>query len=108
MSNNKGMAMLVVISLILMLLILGGTVMMISTGHFSTSHRQLARTKASYAAEAAMTHAFWALRTGNATAPGTITLPADFDINGLTKDDIRVIAGDIIDGVYPIDVEVDY
>ena len=108
MSNNKGMAMLIVISLILMLLILGGTVMMISTGHFSTSHHQVARTKAYYAAEAATTHVFWALRTGNATAPGIIALPSDFDVNGLTDSDITVTAGTLTDGVYPIEVKVIY
>jgi len=104
--NNKGMAMLIVISLILMLLILGGTVMMISTGHFSTSHHRVARTKAYYAAEAAMQYAFWALRTGNeslpllpAGSPIEIDLPSDdqkenyFEVNGRVADDITIAVG---------------
>ena len=110
--------MLIVISLILMLLILGGTVLMISTGHFSTSHHRIARTKAYYAAEAAIQYAFWALRTGNASFPvGSsieIDLPSDdtkanyFDVNGLTATDITVTVNTEVDGVYPIEVEVTY
>jgi len=107
--SNKGMAMLIVISLIIMLLILGGAVLMVSTGHFGTSFHQVSRTKAYYAAEAAMNHVLWALRTGRATAPGEIALPSDFDVNGITDSDITIIAGDLTaDGVYPIDIDVTY
>jgi len=113
MNNNKGMAMLIVISLVLMLLILGGTVLMISTGHFSTSHHQIARTKAYYVAEAATTHVFWALRTGQiAPAPPiartNTLLPGDFEVNGITEQDIYVTIGAEANGVYPIEVEVTY
>ena len=122
--NNKGMAMLIVISLILMLLILGGTVMMISTGHFSTSHHQVARTKAYYAAEAAMQYAFWALRTGKESLskvnPITIDLPSDdtkdsyFDVNGLVANDITIAVGAVNplgtdpEGVSPVVITVNY
>ncbi|MBL7130174.1 MAG: hypothetical protein ISS45_02010 [Candidatus Omnitrophica bacterium] len=63
--NKKGMAMLIVISLILMLLILGGAVLMISGGHFGTSYHQvIKRARAYYAAKAAIQHVLWGCRTG--------------------------------------------
>ena len=67
-SDKKGIALLIVMGLVLMFSILGGAaLMMMSTGHFSTSFRQIKRTRAYYAAEAGMQHALWALRTGQVT-----------------------------------------
>lgn len=69
-NNKKGIAMLIVISLILMLLILGGAALMISTGHFGTSYHQIKRARAFYAAEAAMQHALWKCRMPPSPGPG--------------------------------------
>ena len=105
-SSVKGVAMLVVISMILMLLILGGAVSLISTGHFGTSYHQVERTRAYYAAEAAMQHILWALRTGNPTA-----LPANFDVNGIKPGNITVSIGNsgaTLPGVQKIDIVVKY
>ena len=109
--NTKGMAMLIVLSLVLMLLILGGAVLMISTGHFGTSYHQIKRAKAYYAAEAAMQHVLWQLRTDQ-PLPGT--LPADFEVNGVEDTDITITIGAVNpggtdpEGVRPIDIVVNY
>jgi len=92
-SDKKGIALLVVIGLVLMLLILGSAGLMISTGHFGTSFRQIKRARAYYAAEAAMQHALWKLRTTGA-ATGTLALPLDFEVNGIEDADITVTIGD--------------
>jgi len=108
MGNRKGLAMLVVISLILMLLILGGAVLMISTGHFGTSFHQVRRTRALYTAEAAMQHVLWDLRT-NGVTPGNYNLPTDFEVNGIedTEIDITISAlGADIPGVHTIDIDI--
>ncbi|MBU3933478.1 MAG: hypothetical protein KKH11_02280 [Candidatus Omnitrophica bacterium] len=70
-NSRKGVAMLIVISLVLMLLILGGATLIISTGHFGTSYHQIRRARAYYATEAGMQHALWRCRT----AP-----PAGYDL----------------------------
>ena len=73
-NNRKGVAMLIVIGLVLMLLILGGAALMISTGHFGTSYHQIKRARAYYAAEAAMQHALWKCRIG---------LPNGYDLGAI-------------------------
>lgn len=119
-SSKKGIAMLIVIALVLMLLILGGAVLMISTGHFSTSHHQIERTRAFYAAEAAMQHALWSLRTGQTALPtpgntAPIYLPGSVtEINGIPVSDISITVkdentgGETPLGVHPINIVVDY
>ena len=66
-NSKKGIAMLIVVSFILMLLILGGGVLMVSTGHFGTSFYQVKRARAYHAAEAAIQRVLWGCHTG---APG--------------------------------------
>lgn len=112
-SDKKGLAMLMVISLILMLLILGGAALMISTGHFGTSYHQIKRARAYYAAEAGMQHALWACRTGEydlSSIPPPINRPDEINVNGLDVD-IRIelmgTAGAPA-GTYPIRVRVNY
>ena len=118
--NTKGMAMLIVLSLVLMLLILGGAVLMISTGHFGTSYHQIKRAKAYYAAEAAMQHVLWLLRTDQVTPLpyvgklGNLPHASNFDVNGIKATDIDLTVGDINssgtdpEGVRPIDIVVNY
>lgn len=119
MRNNKkrGMAMLVVISLIIMLLIIGGAVLTLSTGHFGTSYHQIRRARAYYAAEAAMQHAIWSLRTGGAALPapgGTTNITFPEEINSIPVGRISISvadqngAGEDPEGVYPITITVDY
>ncbi len=124
MTNNKGMAMLIVLGLVIMLLVLGGAVLMISTGHFGTTFHQVSRTKAYYATEAAMQHTLWALRTGQLVGPvsgstsGTFEnlFPdaAPFDVNGVKGDQVQITISAIDysvtdpDGVYPVDIKVTY
>ena len=106
--SKKGMALLIVLALVMMLLVLGAAGVMISTGHFSSSYRQLKRAQAYYAAEAALQHALWDLRTNGAT-PGNITLPADFDVNGIEDTDITITVGNLdaeIPGVHRVDVYI--
>ena len=107
-NSRKGVAMLVIISLILMLLILGGAVLMISTGHFGTTYHQIRRARAYYAAEAAMQHTLWDLRA-NGVTPGTLALPADFEVNGIEDDDINITIGNLgaeVPGTHRIDIEI--
>ena len=112
-NNKKGIAMLLVISLILMLLILGGAVLMISTGHFSTSFHQIKRARAFYAAEAAMQHILWKLRTGQiSTFPHSETM-AGTTINKIPGEDINIVVGQQNvgvdpEGVYPVNITVEY
>lgn len=116
--NTKGMAMLIVLSLVLMLLILGGAVLMISTGHFGTSYHQIKRAKTYYAAEAAMQHVLWQLRTGQynletATFPIAGDLPTDFKVNEIEDTDITIAISDVDQagdppGVHRIDITADY
>lgn len=122
MTNNKGMAMLIVLGLVIMLLVLGGAVLMISTGHFGTTFHQVSRTKAYYATEAAMQHTLWALRTGQLTPPVPNTsfndlfpaLVPPFDVNGINGDQVYITVGVINEtpnepvGVYPIGIKVNY
>ena len=89
-NNKKGIAMLVAISLMLMLLILGGAAVILSTSHGRTSIHQIQRARAYATAEAAMQHVLWQLRT-NQPAPGT--LPASFNVNGIDDSDILIIEG---------------
>ena len=111
--SKKGVAMLIVISLILMLLILGGAVLMISTGHFSTSWHQIKRARAYYAAEAAMQHVLWDLRTNGVTSGNYTSLPATFDVNEIDKSDLTIAISDLDQagdppGVHRIDITVEY
>ena len=112
-NNRKGVAMLIAISLVLMLLILGGAVLMISTGHFGTSYHQIRRARAYYAAEAAMQHILWDLRTNGVTL-GPYSLPSAFEVNGIEDTDITITIGSVNppgtnpEGVHPIDIAVDY
>lgn len=110
MLNKKAMALLIVLALVMMLLVLGAAGVMISTGHFSSSYRQLKRAQAYYAAEAALQHALWDLRTNGVPAtPGNITLPADFDVNGIEDTDVTITIGNIgadIAGVHRVDVSI--
>ena len=118
MINRKGIAMLLVVALVLMLLILGGAVLMISTGHFGTSYHQIKRAKAYYAAEAAMQHVLWLLRTDQynletATFPIAGNLPTDFKVNEIEDNDITIAISDVDQagdppGVHRIDITVDY
>lgn len=106
MSNRKGMAMLIVVAMILMLLILGGAVLMISTGHFSTSYHQIKRVRAYYAAEAAMHHLLWDLRT-NGVTPGSYTLPGTFDVNGIQAGQITItVSPPDGQGIHTIDIDI--
>ena len=121
MTNSKGMAMLIVLGLVIMLLVLGGAVLMVSTGHFGTTFHQVSRTKSYYATEAAMQHTLWALRTGQLTPPVSSTSfnslfpnAPNFNVNGVTGDRVYVTVGVINpsgtdpEGVYPIDIKVNY
>lgn len=63
--NKKGIAMLIVVSVIFMLLILSGTAMILSSGRFRSSLQQIQRTRAFFAAEAGLQHGLWMCRTGN-------------------------------------------
>jgi Tfp pilus assembly protein PilX len=105
--NNKGIAMLLVISLILMLLILGGGVLMVSTGHFRGAYHQIDRERAYYAAEAAMQHTLWQLRTGAISAPYNGIFPNN--INGINGNDIDIeVLTQNPQGVYPVNITVNY
>ena len=105
--NKKGIAMLVVVALVLMLLILGGSVLMVSSGHFGTSFHQMERARAYYAAEAAKQHTLWQLRTGDITPPYSGTFPND--INRISGSDITIeVLAENADGVHPINITVNY
>ncbi len=117
-NNRKGIAMMLVLSLILMLLVLGGAALMISTGHFRSSYHQMDRGRAYYAGEAAMQHVLWDLRT-NGVVVGPYTLPVNFNVNGINDDDagaddggadiditIGALGGDL-PGVHRIDIVID-
>ncbi len=110
-SDKKGLALLIVIGLVLMLSILGGTVLMVSTGHFSTSFRQIKRARAYYAAEAAMQHALWSCRSGEYDLSSVpINRPDEINVNGLDVD-VRVGAmgsGAAPAGTYPVTIAVQY
>lgn len=112
-NNKKGIAMLLVLSLILMLLVLGGAALMISTGHFRSSYHQMDRGRAYYAGEAAMQHVLWDLRANGVTA-GSYSLPTDFEVNGIEDTKIDITIGPVNpvgtdpEGVYPIDITVNY
>ena len=105
--NKKGAALLIVIALIMMLMILAAAAMMLSTSHFGTSFHQVKRTRAYYAAEAAMWHAFYRLRTEMDKPPVNMNFPED--INGISKDkiSIKVKAKDFT-GCHPVKIEVQY
>lgn len=109
-NNKKGIAMLMVISLILMLLILGGAALMFSTGHFGTSYQQIKRARAFYATEAAMQHILWDLRT-NGVTPGSYSLPASFEVNNIEAGDMTITISALdadLPGVHTIDILVNY
>ncbi len=117
-SDKKGIALLIVISFVLMFLVLGGAGLMISTGHFSSSFRQIKRARAYYAAEAGMQHALWNCRTGGynlAAIPsgGSIT-PAPLTVSdpnyNLTADFEVYAEGEqgAPAGTHRIDIKVDY
>ena len=110
--DKKGIALLIVISFVLMFLILGGAGLMVSTGHFSSSFRQIKRARAYYAAEAGMQHALWDFRTNGVTpGVGTHTLPADFEVNKIEDGDVTITVGNFgadVSGVHRIDVKVNY
>lgn len=118
-NNRKGIAMMLVLSLILMLLVLGGAALMISTGHFRSSYHQMDRGRAYYAGEAAMQHALWSLRTGQTALPTPgnstpIAFPDANGINGIPQTDITITVEDENTGaetplgVYPVIITVDY
>jgi hypothetical protein len=70
--NKKGVAFLVVMSMVLMLLVLSAAVLRLSSSHFGSSFQQIDRARAYYAAEAAMHHALTRCRLG---AAGGYDLP---------------------------------
>lgn len=115
-NNRKGIAMMLVLSLILMLLVLGGAALMVSTGHFRSSYHQMDRTGAVYAGEAAMHHALWSLRTGQTALPaaGSTNIPFPNTINDIPPADITITvydentAAETPPGVHPIEITVDY
>ena len=123
-NNKKGMAMVIVIAFVLMLLILGGAVLMVSTGHFGTSYYQIKRTQAFYTAEAAMQHALWRCRRGPTDGGydlGAIPNPPGYLTDSITANNLtanieihRIGASPLGPGVptpadtYPIVIKVDY
>lgn len=105
---SKGMAMLIVITLVLLLLILGGTVLLVSTGHFGTSFHQIKRARAYYAAEAALQHVLWKLWRDR---PSPQTLPSDFKVNRIEDEDVSIALGNPgaeMAGVQRIDITISY
>jgi Tfp pilus assembly protein PilX len=117
-NNKKGVALLVVMSIVLALFILGSAAGLVSTGHFGTSFAQIRRARAYYAAEAGIQHALWRLRTGQTALPSagnadnTIQLPEQ--INGIPVGDIAITVedenepGEDPEGVHPVTVRVTY
>jgi Tfp pilus assembly protein PilX len=115
--NNKGVALVLVMSVVLALLILGSTAGLISTGHFGTSFAQIRRARAYHTAEAAIHHAFWSLRTGAYALPppgGSTVIPFPEEMNGIPPANITITvedentSGQNPEGTYPVVVHIDY
>ncbi|NQT00052.1 MAG: hypothetical protein HQ595_03120 [Candidatus Omnitrophica bacterium] len=125
--NTKGIAMLIVVAMVLMLLALAGAALQLSVGHHGTSFHQITRTRAIYAAEAAIQQALWGCRTAatgyqnlDSIASGVPRVPSAFIVsypNYTLTANIRIYARDGLPqgsavptppGTYPIIVTVDY
>lgn len=99
--NKKGIAMLIVISLIFMLLTLSGAALMLSSGHFRTSLKQVEHTRAFFAVEAGLQHGLWMCRTGNLPPGCSLTTGCGGASPWPIEDTIT-----ITDPSYSIDVDI--
>ncbi|MBN3038032.1 MAG: hypothetical protein JW869_01285 [Candidatus Omnitrophica bacterium] len=72
MNGKKGIAYLIVTSMILMMLVLSAAIVRLASGHFTSTAFQMQRERAYYAAEAAMNYALTKCRLG---ASGGYDLP---------------------------------
>lgn len=121
MSDRKGVALLVVISMILMLAVLSASILLTISGHFGSSFHQIRRARALYVAEAAMQHALWACRSGDydlttnswpitetiTVFDPTISLSADISVHPQGEDPLGI--GSVPPAnTYPIVITVQY
>lgn len=77
MRNNKGVILTITLSFVIVLSIIAGIAVLIMSNQARITETQIRRTRAFYAAQAAIVEALQALRTGSA-------VPASVNVNGLT------------------------
>ncbi|MFC1630936.1 hypothetical protein ACFL1I_03620 [Candidatus Omnitrophota bacterium] len=98
--KNRGVALLIALTFIFLVVVLGAAAVILATGHFGTSYRQIQRARALYAAEAGMQHALYMCRTGA------------YNLNAAPFTDSGAIAinyprpGALPDEVYTVDIDV--
>lgn len=107
-NNNKGIALVVIIGTILILLIIGATALLVANAHVSAAYMSLKRTRAQYAAEAALQYALYQLRS-KAITPPCSDVPFPEEINKISSSNIDIDVNPLgANGVYPINITVTY